>query len=231
MVQSLLAMAELDHAQYQAIAGKARDLIIKTRQRAKESGGIEALLREYDLSSQEGVALMCLAEALLRVPDSATADQLIRDKLNKADWETHMGQSHSLFVNASTWGLMLTGKLVRYDQDSMTSVLNRLVARSSEPIIRLAIREAMGIIGQQFVLGERIESAIKRSKQTPNQANLYSFDMLGEAATTAADAQRYLQRYVHAIQALSPIASNTDNEFQAPSISIKLSALHPKLLD
>jgi len=231
-VQSLLALAALDSTQLATIADKARHLILKTREHAKQTGGIEALLREYDLSSQEGVALMCLAEALLRIPDAGTADRLIKDKLNKADWERHLGQSHSLFVNASTWGLMLTGKLIRFEQESMSSVLNRLLTRGSEPLIRLAIQEAMGIIGQQFVMGETIESAVKRSKSGANRECLFSFDMLGEAALTSPDAQRYLQRYFHAIDVLSHTTDgakhDTKNEWEAPGISIKLSALHPR---
>ena len=121
-VRELLPVAQLSAVQTTAVAEKARHLIVRTREQTKETGGIEALLREYDLSSQEGVALMCLAEALLRIPDAGTADRLIKDKLNKADWERHLGQSHSLFVNASTWGFMLTGKLVRFEQNDMSSV-------------------------------------------------------------------------------------------------------------
>lgn len=227
-VQSLLELATLTPAQAATTADQARHLITKTRERAKVTGGIEALLREYDLSSQEGVALMCLAEALLRVPDARTADRLIKDKLNNANWEKHLGQSHSLFVNASTWGLMLTGKLIAYDQPAMSSVLNRLLARGSEPLIRLAIQEAMGIIGSQFVLGETIENAIKRSQDTANRDYLFSFDMLGEAALTKADAQHYLQRYLHAIDALSKSVQEGTHPTNAPGISIKLSALHPR---
>jgi RHH-type proline utilization regulon transcriptional repressor/proline dehydrogenase/delta 1-pyrroline-5-carboxylate dehydrogenase len=227
-VQSLMELATLTPDQALAIGDIARHLITKTRERAKATGGIEALLREYDLSSQEGVALMCLAEALLRIPDARTADRLIKDKLNNADWEKHLGQSHSLFVNASTWGLMLTGKLIAFEQPAMSNVLNRLLARGSEPVIRLAIQEAMGIIGKQFVLGETIENAIKRSQDTANRDNLFSFDMLGEAALTKEDAQHYLQRYFHAIDALSQSTRGSNNPMSAPGISIKLSALHPR---
>ena len=227
-IQSLLAKAELEHTQSSAIANRARQLIIKTREQAQVSGGIEALLREYDLSSQEGVTLMCLAEALLRIPDPDTADQLIKDKISYADWQKHLGHSHSLFVNASTWGLMLTGKLIRFEQESMSSVLKRLLARSSDPVIRMAIQEAMSIIGQQFVLGETIESAIRRSQDASNQAYLFSFDMLGEAAFSMPDAQSYLERYLHAIQVVASTNQNAKDEFEAPNISIKLSALHPR---
>jgi RHH-type proline utilization regulon transcriptional repressor/proline dehydrogenase/delta 1-pyrroline-5-carboxylate dehydrogenase len=228
LVKSLLIQAELDHTQSSAIAERARQLIITTRQQAKASGGIEALLREYDLSSQEGVALMCLAEALLRIPDPDTADQLIKDKLSYADWQKHLGHSHSFFVNASTWGLMLTGKLIRFEQESMSSVLNHLLARSTDPVIRMATQEAMSIIGQQFVLGETIESAIQRSQDASNQAYFFSFDMLGEAVLSMPDAQSYLERYLHAIQVLANKSQNARNEFEAPNISVKLSALHPR---
>ena len=228
LVQSLLPLAELDPIQLSMTADKARQLITQTRQQAQASGGIEALLREYDLSSQEGVALMCLAEALLRIPDPTTADRLIKDKLNKADWEKHLGQSHSLFVNASTWGLMLTGKLLHFDPQAMRNVLNKLLVHGSSPVIRLAIQKAMGVMGQQFVLGETIESAIKRSRDDSYKGYLFSFDMLGEAALTKADAQKYLRRYVDAIKAISKAKHKSNTEFDVPSVSIKLSALHPR---
>jgi len=228
LVQSLLPLAELTQAQLSETAEKARHLIIQTRQQTQASGGVEALLREYDLSSQEGVALMCLAEALLRIPDPATADRLIKDKLNKADWEKHLGHSHSLFVNASTWGLMLTGKLLHYEQQFLRSVLNKLLVQGSGPVIRLAIQKAMSIMGHQFVLGETIESALKRSRDGSYRGYLFSFDMLGEAALTKADAQRYLHRYVEAIKYISKTHQKTGNEFEVPGVSIKLSALHPR---
>lgn len=228
LVHSLITQAELDPAQSAAIAKRARQLIIKTREQAQVSGGIEALLREYDLSTQEGVTLMCLAEALLRIPDPNTADQLIKDKLTRADWEKHLGHSHSLFVNASTWGLMLTGKLLRYEQESMSNVLNRLLAHGSDPVIRMAIQESMSIIGKQFVLGETIENAILRSQDKSKQGNLFSFDMLGEAALSMPDAQKYLERYLHAIQVIASTNQNVSDEFAAPGISVKLSALHPR---
>ena len=228
LVQSLIAQTELNKTESSAIAEQARQLIIKTREQAQVSGGIEALLREYDLSSEEGVTLMCLAEALLRIPDPDTADQLIKDKLTQADWEKHLGHSHSLFVNASTWGLMLTGKLIRFEEESMSSVFSRLLVRSSDPVIRLAIQESMSIIGQQFVLGETIEAAIKRSQNTDNQEYLFSFDMLGEAALSMADAQNYLEKYLHAIQVIASTNQNAKDEFEAAGISVKLSALHPR---
>ena len=144
-------------------------------------------MREYDLSSEEGVLLMCVAEALLRIPDSATADKLIRDKLGEANWKKHVGASDSLFVNASTWGLMLTGSLVNLAEDTRSNfvgALKRLVGRAGEPVIRLAVRQAMRIMGHQFVMGRTIKEALDRSAQKENAAYRYSYDMLGEAALT-----------------------------------------------
>lgn len=231
LVQSLITQAELDATQSSAIAERAYQLISNTRRQTHSSGGIEALLREYDLTTQEGVALMCMAEALLRIPDPATADQLIKERLIHADWEKHLGHSHSLFVNASTWGLMLTGKLIRFEQEPIDSVLNRLLERASNPVIRMATHEAMAIIGQQFVLGETIESALQRSQDQAIPFTNYSFDMLGETAITMADADNYLQRYLHAIEVISDqnqSNQSSHSEFDAPNISVKLSALHPR---
>ncbi len=227
-VQSLIAQYQLTDSESREISEQARNLIIRTREHTQTSGGIEALLQEYDLSSEEGVTLMCLAEALLRIPDPETADRLIKDKLSQADWEKHLGQSHSLFVNASTWGLMLTGKLVRFEQDSMNNLFGRLLARGSEPVIRLAINEAMNIIGQQFVLGETIETALKRSQDESLQSYLFSYDMLGEAALCKPGADIYLERYLHAINVMSNTQKISNDEFSAPGISVKLSALHPR---
>lgn len=228
LVQSLLLDASLNKDDSSAIADQARQLILKTREKVKQSSGIEALLHEYDLSSHEGVILMCLAEALLRIPDPATADQLIKDKLGYADWEKHLGHSHSLFVNASTWSLMLTGKLIRFEHDEMSHGLGQLLARGSEPVIRKSIHEAMRIIGQQFVLGETIEAAILRSQEASNRDYLFSFDMLGEAALSMPDAQLYLERYLDAIKVVANASGALRDEFEAPSISLKLTALHPR---
>ncbi|MEN1728099.1 MAG: bifunctional proline dehydrogenase/L-glutamate gamma-semialdehyde dehydrogenase PutA, partial [Pseudomonadota bacterium] len=185
---------------------------------------------EYDLSSEEGVVLMCLAEALLRIPDNDTAEKLISDKLSDADWESHLGKSDSLFVNASTWGLMLTGKLVRVGSSqhrAIGSTLARLANKSGEPVIRLAIRQAMRIMGYQYVMGHSIDNALDRARKKANRRFRYSFDMLGEAALTAEDAERYRQAYEDAIKS---IGARVDKEsvFSAPSISVKLSALHPR---
>jgi RHH-type proline utilization regulon transcriptional repressor/proline dehydrogenase/delta 1-pyrroline-5-carboxylate dehydrogenase len=196
---------------------------------------VEAFMRQYDLGSEEGVLLMCVAEALLRIPDPGTADALIRDKLSDANWKRHLGQSDSVLVNASTWGLMLTGKLVDLADDTKRDVhgaFQRLIGRTGEPVIRLAVRQAMKIMGHQFVLGRTIAEALARARKGDGSAYRYSFDMLGEGALTTADALRYQEAYRAAIQAIGrsgPGGSFKDVDvFAAPSISIKLSALHPR---
>lgn len=229
-MQLLLKSIPLQAAQQSQINARAIELVRRVRQRSQDSGAIEAFMREYDLSSEEGVVLMCLAEALLRVPDADTAEKLIADKLAEADWESHLGKSSSLFVNASTWGLMLTGKLVRVGDNTkrdFKSVLGRIANRSGEPVVRLAVRQAMRIMGHQFVMGRTIQEALQRSHKGENKNYRYSFDMLGEAALTSADAQRYFQAYLKAIGALAKAGPHA-NIHDAPSISVKLSALHPR---
>jgi RHH-type transcriptional regulator, proline utilization regulon repressor / proline dehydrogenase / delta 1-pyrroline-5-carboxylate dehydrogenase len=218
-----------------AIRATATDLVRRVRARAKDQGAIEAFMRQYDLGSEEGVLLMCVAEALLRIPDQGTADKLIRDKLGEADWKRHMGQSDSMLVNASTWGLMLTGHLVDLADDTKRDVHNafkRLVGRVGEPVIRLAVRQAMRIMGHQFVMGRTIGEALARSRNGDHARYRYSFDMLGEGALTTQDALRYLDAYRGAIDAIGssgPDGSFTrESVFAAPSISVKLSALHPR---
>ena len=229
-VHELLAAARQPDADSKAIQATAADLVRRVRARAKDQGAIEAFMRQYDLGSQEGVLLMCVAEALLRIPDQGTADKLIRDKLGEADWKRHMGQSDSLLVNASTWGLMLTGKLVDLADDTRRDVHNafkRMVGRVGEPVIRLAVRQAMRIMGHQFVMGRNIDEALARSRKGDNANYRYSFDMLGEGALTTSDALRYLEAYRLAIHAIGNSGKFTD-VFAAPSISVKLSALHPR---
>src|SRR5690349_22997407 len=229
-VRHLLVQARLPEDANRAAQATAADLVSRVRRRAKNQGAIEAFMRQYDLGSEEGVLLMCVAEALLRIPDAETADKLIRDKLGEADWKRHMGQSDSALVNASTWGLMLTGHLVDLADETKRDVhgaFKRLVGRVGEPVIRLAVRQAMRIMGHQFVMGRTIEEALTRSRKGDNAAYRYSYDMLGEAAFTAPDAARYKKAYHDAILALGargPFADLLD----APSISVKLSALHPR---
>ncbi len=231
-VRELLAAARQPDADRAAIQVTAADLVRRVRARAQDQGAIEAFMRQYDLGSEEGVLLMCVAEALLRIPDQDTADKLIRDKLGDADWKRHMGQSDSVLVNASTWGLMLTGKLVDLADDTKRDVHNafkRLIGRVGEPVIRLAVRQAMRIMGHQFVMGRTIDEALSRSRKGDNANYRYSFDMLGEGALTTADGLRYLEAYRQAIHAIGKSGNFKDADvFAVPSISVKLSALHPR---
>ncbi len=230
-VQALLPEAEVDAEANARIAKCARALVIAVREQSRTREGLDAFMHEYDLSSEEGVILMCLAEALLRIPDADTADKLIRDKLARGQWNAHLGQSHSLFVNASTWGLMLTGRIVRLDQPAMANIgdlFARLTARLGEPVIRLALNRAMRIMGHQFVMGRTIDEALQRSDASEHELYRHSFDMLGEAALCAEDAQRYYESYAAAIGALAKQARNHHDICAAPGISIKLSALHPR---
>jgi len=229
-VNDLLAQATLPPMEREKVIDLAADLVSRVRRRAKDQSAVESFMRQYDLSSEEGVLLMCVAEALLRIPDKATADKLIRDKLGDADWKKHLGQSESLFVNASTWGLMLTGHLVNLAEDTrhdFTGALKRLAGRAGEPAIRLAVRQAMRIMGYQFVMGQTIDEALDRCAKKDYAIYRYSYDMLGESALTSETAERYQQDYRNAIAAIGargPFVNHTD----ASSISVKLSALHPR---
>src|SRR5215470_12396102 len=204
VVEQLVTAAELPAPMLDRIAKRARVLVDKVRASRLGQGGLDAFLHEYELSSREGVVLMCLAEALLRIPDAETVDLLIRDKLSDADWEKHIGTSESLFVNASTWALMLTGRLIRLDQDGkdLVGVLGRLIARSGEPVIRQAVTQAMRILGRQFVMGRTIAEALERARAAERKGYRYSYDMLGEAARTGRDAERYDRAYRQAIGAI-----------------------------
>ncbi|NLC37159.1 MAG: trifunctional transcriptional regulator/proline dehydrogenase/L-glutamate gamma-semialdehyde dehydrogenase, partial [Alcaligenaceae bacterium] len=178
--------------------------------------------------SQEGVALMCLAEALLRIPDPPTRDALIRDKIRDGNWSEHLGKAPGLFVNAAAWGLMLTGKLVStHSEAGMSAALGRLVAKGGEPVIRKGVDLAMRMMGEQFVTGQTIQEALRNARQMEEKGFRYSYDMLGEAAMTAADAQRYLADYENAIHAIGKVARG-QGVYEGPGISIKLSALHPR---
>ncbi len=226
-VRALLEQAELPVDMREQARQTARTLI--TALRAKPSGrGVEGLVKEFALSSKEGVALMCLAEALLRIPDDATREALIRDKIAGGNWRSHVGSGRSLFVNAASWGLVVTGKLVESTDDrGLAAALARLIARAGEPVIRRGVDLAMRMMGEQFVIGETIEEALKRSRAQEAKGFTYSYDMLGEAATTTADAQRYYRDYEDAINAIGK-ASAGRGIFAGPGISIKLSALHPR---
>ncbi|SDH74691.1 bifunctional proline dehydrogenase/L-glutamate gamma-semialdehyde dehydrogenase PutA [Nitrosomonas sp. Nm132] len=224
-LNTLLSLATLDERKQAQVEALARQLVNQVRGMEWARNGIDALLHEYDLSTQEGVLLMSLAEALLRIPDAATADRLIQDKLSSAEWDRHLGHSSSFFANASTWGLLLTGKIVKLEASS--SLFNRLISRSGEPVIRMVIKQAMRLIGHQFVMGGTLDEALKHSRDDENRRYRYSFDMLGEAALTAADAARYFADYYHAIIALGE-QTGQGELFDHPGISVKLSALHPR---
>jgi len=192
------------------------------------SAMVQNLLQEYALSSQEGVALMCLAEALLRIPDAATRDALIRDKIAQGHWRAHLGKSKSVFVNAATWGMLMTGKLVStHSEGGLSAALARLIQRGGEPLIRKSVDLAMRMMGEQFVAAETIDAALKAANAREAQGFRYSYDMLGEAAMTARDAERYLRDYEAAIHAIGR-ASGGRGVLAGPGISIKLSALHPR---
>ncbi|MGB5164899.1 MAG: bifunctional proline dehydrogenase/L-glutamate gamma-semialdehyde dehydrogenase PutA [Woeseiaceae bacterium] len=232
LLRELAAAADPGSSAREKIVGIAAQLVRAVRRNKSREGGIEAFLQQYDLSSEEGVLLMCVAEALLRIPDADTADQLIADKITSAAWQDHLGASDSLFVNASTWGLMLTGRLLTADETSRKSpaqVLSSLASRAGEPVVRTAMRQAMRIMGHQFVMGRNIDEALKRSVKKGNKNYRYSFDMLGEAALTADDAQRYFKAYESAIDSIGKGPQGDASDiFSAPSISVKLSALHPR---
>lgn len=227
----LLAATRMGPEQAERTDALARQLVTGMRegpQQGGRAGRVQSLMQEYALSSEEGVALMCLAEALLRIPDAATRDALIRDKIGQGDWQQHVGRSTSLFVNAASWGLLLTGKLVAtHSEGQLLGALTRLVGKSGEPLIRQGVQLAMQMLGEQFVTGETIDEALKRAREMETQGFRYSYDMLGEAALTEADAQRYFQSYENAIHAIGQ-ASKGQGVVNGPGISIKLSALHPR---
>jgi RHH-type proline utilization regulon transcriptional repressor/proline dehydrogenase/delta 1-pyrroline-5-carboxylate dehydrogenase len=216
-----------DAGQRAAIASLATRLVEGLRGK-KDAGGVEALVQEFSLSSQEGVALMCLAEALLRIPDNATRDALIRDKISHGDWHAHLGNSPSMFVNAAVWGLMLTGKLTSTNSEkSLGASLTRLIGKGGEPLIRQGVHRAMKLMGEQFVTGQTISEALANSRALEKAGFRYSYDMLGEAAATEEDAARYLASYEQAIHAIGK-ASHGRGIHEGPGISVKLSALHPR---
>ena len=230
VVEHILPLAEVGYSARSRAWDRARRMVLKIREMEEGKGGVDALLNEYSLSSEEGVVLMCLAEALLRVPDKATQDALIRDKLTKGEWSHHLGQSDSLFVNASSWGLLLTGKVVNYSDRSKEKhfgILKRTIGRLGEPVIRSSVHYAMKIMGNQFVMGTTIDDAIERAKETETKGYVYSYDMLGEAARNMQDADRYFNAYMTAIQALGKAAKGK-GPVKSAGISVKLSAIHPR---
>ncbi|HZW59881.1 MAG TPA: bifunctional proline dehydrogenase/L-glutamate gamma-semialdehyde dehydrogenase PutA, partial [Woeseiaceae bacterium] len=230
LVAELARQADAGDAARVQVREIATGMVAAVRRNAAHEGGIDAFLQQYDLSSEEGVLLMCIAEALLRIPDADTADRLIADKVTSARWKDHLGASDSLFVNASTWGLMLTGELLRVDESAKRNpahYLGKIAARAGEPVVRGAMRQAMRIMGHQFVMGRSIGEALGRAARGEASRYRHSFDMLGEAALTADDAGRYFEAYANAIRKIGD-SSAAQDVFDAPGISVKLSALHPR---
>ena len=227
-VETLVREARAAARQPATIAERAAGLVATVRRKRQGASGVDNLMHEFSLSSQEGISLMCLAEALLRIPDAPTVDLLIRDKISRGDWRSHLGRSESLFVNAATWGLMITGRLVATRQEAtLGNALTRLIARGGEPLIRRGVEFAMTLLGQQFVMGETIEAALARSQENARKGYTHSFDMLGEAALTTADAERYFRAYEQAIHAIGRSAGG-QGAIRGRGISVKLSALHPR---
>jgi RHH-type proline utilization regulon transcriptional repressor/proline dehydrogenase/delta 1-pyrroline-5-carboxylate dehydrogenase len=231
LLPGLLQQAQLPEGPAQAVEALALHLAGGVRQRARTGGRaglVQGLLQEFALSSHEGVALMCLAEALLRIPDAATRNALIRDKIGTSHWQAHLGHSPSLFVNAATWGLLLGGKLVATHSDTgLSATLHKLVSRGGEPLIRKGVDMAMRLMGEQFVTGQSIGQALVNARKREAEGFRYSYDMLGEAAMTARDAQAYVAAYEGAIDAIGRAAAG-QGVIHGPGISIKLSALHPR---
>ncbi len=226
-VPPLIEAASLDAEAAARVKATARRLAERLRAEGP-SPGIAGMIHEYSLSSEEGVALMCLAEALLRIPDADTRDALIRDKVSRGDWRAHLGPERTLFVNAATWGLMVTGRLTAaIPEEGLARALARLIARGGEPIIRAGVDMAMRMMGETFVAGETIAEALRNARRMEQRGFLYSYDMLGEAAMTADDADRYLHAYEQAIDAIGRQAGGR-GPVNGPGISIKLSALHPR---
>lgn len=237
LVGALIERAIFTEDERRRVADLARRLVHAARAGRQKYSGVDAFMLEYGLTSEEGVILMCLAEALLRIPDAETADQLIAEKVGGGRWDKHVGHSDSLFVNASTWGLMLTGRIVKLkggeDDASPTGLLKRMVVRSGEPVIRQALKQAMRVMGDQFVLGRNIKEALGRAKPMEAKGYRFSYDMLGEAAKTGPDAERYFERYMTAMEAVGRsagklLSDHPDALMERPSLSVKLSAIHPR---
>ncbi|MES2205510.1 MAG: trifunctional transcriptional regulator/proline dehydrogenase/L-glutamate gamma-semialdehyde dehydrogenase [Pseudomonadota bacterium] len=222
-------LAHINDTHQPAIKSLARKLVTKVREKRARASGIDALMLEFSLSSEEGVALMCLAEALLRIPDSQTIDRLIADKIHKGNWKKHLGKSPSLFVNAASWGLLISGKIINLnnEEQSLRSALNKLISKGGEPLIRKSMDLAMRLLGNHFVTGQTIEEALHNSRDNEARGYRYSYDMLGEMALTEDDAAKYYAAYEKAIHAIGQ-ASNGKGVKQGAGISIKLSALHPR---
>ncbi|MDX2236464.1 MAG: L-glutamate gamma-semialdehyde dehydrogenase [Hyphomonadaceae bacterium] len=231
-VAALLASAPLDAAARASVVAEARAVVVRARGLKRRKGVMESFLEEFGLSNAEGLALMCLAEALLRVPDEATADKLIAEKIRSGRWDEHLGRSDHWLVNAGTWGLMLTGRIMAPSDDmrrDASAFMSRFVQRAGEPVVRAGAMQAMRILGEQFVLGRTIDAALRRGRGfvRAGDAASFSFDMLGEGARTFADADVYFQSYENAIEAVGAEAAGKGPQASS-GISVKLSALHPR---
>ncbi|EMS1929757.1 bifunctional proline dehydrogenase/L-glutamate gamma-semialdehyde dehydrogenase PutA, partial [Neisseria gonorrhoeae] len=226
-VQDMLQRAQMSDEERNAASELARRLVTQVRAGRTKAGGVDALMHEFSLSSEEGIALMCLAEALLRIPDNATRDRLIADKISDGNWKSHLNNSPSLFVNAAAWGLLITGKLTATNDKQMSSALGRLIGKGGAPLIRQGVNYAMRLLGKQFVTGQTIEEALQNGKEREKMGYRFSFDMLGEAAYTQADADRYYRDYVEAIHAIGKDAAG-QGVYEGNGISVKLSAIHPR---
>lgn len=227
-VADLLQQAQMTVLEKGEAAKLARRLVTQVRQNRRKSSGVDAMMHEFSLSSEEGVALMCLAEALLRIPDKATRNKLIQDKLSGGNWKKHLNHSPSLFVNAAAWGLLITGKLTSTtNEQNLSAALTRMLGKGGEPLIRKGVDYAMRLLGKQFVTGQTIEEALANGKERENMGYRFSFDMLGEAAMTQADADHYFQDYVHAIHAIGKQSAGR-GVYDGNGISVKLSAIHPR---
>jgi len=227
-VQDMLQRAQMSDEERKNADELARRLVTQVRANRTKASGVDALMHEFSLSSEEGVALMCLAEALLRIPDAETRNKLIQDKLSEGNWRSHLNNSPSLFVNAAAWGLLITGKLTTpNNDDTLGAALTRLLGKGGAPLIRQGVNYAMRLLGKQFVTGQTIEEALQNGKEREKMGYLYSFDMLGEAAYTQEDADRYYNDYVQAIHAIGKDAAGK-GIYEGNGISVKLSAIHPR---
>ena len=227
IVGGLIEAMKLDAGQRRRIAESAAQLVIDLRQ-ANQPGVMETFLAEYGLSTKEGVALMCLAEALLRVPDSLTMDALIQDKIAPANWSRHLGHSGSPLVNASTWALMLTGKVIAPEEAQTWDVagtVRAMIKRIGEPVVRNAVAQSMRVLGHQFVLGRDIGEAVTRGQANEAKGYTHSYDMLGEAAHTADDARRYFLSYSSAITRLAEDSGDTDSRRNPGEYEMSMEAL------
>jgi RHH-type proline utilization regulon transcriptional repressor/proline dehydrogenase/delta 1-pyrroline-5-carboxylate dehydrogenase len=228
VVRGLMEEARMDAP----TLARAQDLAARLAQGVRDArinaGGVDLLTQEFSLDSREGIALMCLAEAMLRIPDTETRNQLIRDKIVDADWRAHIGKSPSLFVNATAWGLLFTGKLLKQpDENALAEALSRVVRKGGEAVVRAGVAYAMRMLGKQFVTGQTIEEAIGVAKGRESGGYRYTYDMLGEAALTDEDAQAYFESYRHAIEAIGKEAKG-QGPIDGPGVSVKISGLHPR---